>query len=152
MNRRLGLLITGSLAAWVVTLYPAYRLWGNPDAYGPWWQDPVFVYSAVAVGLCLVPTALTLVWGGWAFRQSPEQQLLMVLGGTVVRILVVLGGGVALFLATDYFRQKSFMVWLLVFYLLTLALEIVLLTGQTSAADGGLDRASGPEAERGPVQ
>jgi len=109
-------LIGGSLLAWAVLAYAA-RLW---------WGDTALVYSAVAVVLCLVPAAVTMLWAGWAFRQSPEQQLLMLLGGTGVRMGVVLGAGLVLTMFVPFFGQPSFWLWLLLFYLITLALEVVL--------------------------
>jgi hypothetical protein len=116
VKKQVAILIVASLAAWAVIAYPAQQQWGRPAV----------VYSAVAVALCLVPTALTMLWAGWAFRQSPEQQLLMVLGGAGVRMGVVLGVGLALTSLVPYFHEQSFWVWLLVFYLLTLTLEMVL--------------------------
>jgi hypothetical protein len=124
MKRRLGLLTAGSLALWLAVSYPA-RLLGGESAV---------VYSAVAVALCLAPTLATLAWAGWALDQSPEQQLLMLLGGTGVRMGVVLGAGLALYTFVPYFQESGFWVWLLVFYLFTLALEMALLVAGRAAA------------------
>jgi hypothetical protein len=126
MRRRLGLLIAGSLGAWLLLSYPAYRLGG----------ESALLHSSVAVGLCLLPTALTLAWASWAFRQAPEQQMVMLLGGTGVRMAVVLGVGLILYSGVPAFQQNGFLVWLLVFYLFTLALEMVLLVaGRPPAGD-----------------
>jgi hypothetical protein len=116
VKKRVTLLIVGSLLAWAALTYPA-RLWGGETA---------LVYSTVAVALCLVPTAATMLWAGWAFRQSPEQQLAMLLGGTGVRMGVVLGAGLVLTSFVPLFGQPSFWLWLLAFYLITLTLEVVL--------------------------
>jgi hypothetical protein len=118
-------LLVGSLGFWAAAVYPTRLLGG----------EPAVVYSAVAVGLCLVPTAATLLWAERAFRGSPEQQLLMVLGGTGVRMATVLGAGLVLYYAVPYFQQTSFWICLLVFYLFTLALEMVLLIKGLPAAD-----------------
>src|SRR5262249_42028894 len=115
-----------SLLAWAVLAYPA-RLW---------WGDTALVYSAVAVALCLLPTAATMLWASWAFRQSPEQQLIMLLGGAGVRMSVVLGAGLILTSCVPFFGQQSFWLWLLVFYLVTLTLEMVLVVGGRPASDG----------------
>jgi hypothetical protein len=125
VKKRVGLLITVTLTAWALIAYPARLLWG----------DDALVYSAVAAALCLVPTALTMLWAGWATRQSPEQQLMMVLGGTGVRMGVVLGVGLMLYSWVPLFGQQSFWVWVLLFYLLTLALEMVLVVKGQPAAD-----------------
>jgi hypothetical protein len=77
-----------------------------------------------------------MLWAGWAFRQSPEQQLLMLLGGTGVRLGVVLGAGLVLTTFVPFFGQPSFWLWLLVFYLITLALEVVLVVkGQPASGE-----------------
>ena len=56
-------------------------------------------------------------------------------GGTLVRMVVTLGGGLALHLLVPYFEQMSFWVWLLVFYLVTLALDVFLIVTARPAAD-----------------
>jgi hypothetical protein len=126
VKKRVITLIGGSLLAWALLAYPARHLWG----------DSALVYSAVAVALCLVPTAATMLWAGWALRQSPEQQLVMVLGGTGVRMGVVLGAGLVLTSFVPFFGQQSFWLWLLLFYLITLTLEMVLVVGGGPASDG----------------
>lgn len=121
MIRRLSLLVGGSLAVWIVAVLPARYLWG----------DPVVVYSGVAVLLCLVPTSITLVWATRTLRASPQQLLIMVLGGTGVRVFAVLAGAIALKGLVPFFRDSdSFLIWVLVFYLVTLGFELALvLTG-----------------------
>jgi hypothetical protein len=58
----------------------------------------------------------------------------MVLGGTGMRMGVVLGAGLLLYSFVPLFAQQAFWVWLLVFYLLTLAVEMVLVVkGNTEA-------------------
>jgi hypothetical protein len=126
MTKRVGLLIATTLAVWGVAVYPAWLQWG----------DSAVVYSSVAAILCLLPTVLTMLWASWAYRQTPEQQLVMVLGGTGVRMGLVLGLGLILNTFVPYFQQQLFWIWLLVFYLLTLALEMVLVVkGQPAASD-----------------
>ena len=120
-----GAEVLASLAWWAVLAYPARLVWGPPAIF----------YTAVALGICLPPAALTLAWGQRALRQAPEQQLLMVVGGTGLRLVVVLGAGLALYLLVPYFQQPGFWVALLVFYLFTLALETGLLLGRSLAGD-----------------
>jgi hypothetical protein len=125
--RRLGLFIGASLAFWVLVAVPARRLWG----------DIALTYSAVALGLCLVPAAATLAWAGWALHRSAEQQLLVVLGGTGLRMFTVLTAALVLYTRVEYFqREHGFWVWVLVFYLFTLALEMGLVLAGRSAAGG----------------
>jgi len=133
VNRRLGLLLGGTALLWLVVVYPAIRLWGSD----------MFLLSLVAMGMCLVPTLVTLLWGVWAQEQTPEQQLLMILGGTGLRLFVVLGIGLALSLGVTYFQDANlypFWTWVLVFYLFTLFLEVLILilgrSAKHSAAQG----------------
>jgi hypothetical protein len=117
VKQRLAFLILVSLLTWAALAIPARYLWG----------EAALLLSAVALALCLLPTTATLAWGLAARHPTPEQQLLLVLGGTGIRMAVVLGVGLMLYLTVDFFRQTAFWLWLLVFYLLTLALEIALL-------------------------
>ena len=113
-------MIGGSAAFWLVISYPAFR-WGGV---------PALVFSAAALALCLLPTAATLLWARSALEGPPEQQLLAVMGGMGVRVVVVLGGGSALYFLEPYFHQASFWIWVVVCYLVTLTLEMVILLGR----------------------
>lgn len=125
MIKRVSILVGCTFGVWLVTGLPAHLLG----------MDAALPYSLVAVALCLVPTALTLAWADWAYRQSPEQQLTMVLGGTGVRMGIVLGMALLLYTMSPYFQQQSFWIWLLLFYLLTLALEMVLVVRAKTATE-----------------
>jgi hypothetical protein len=106
--------------------YPAHVLGGEAAVFE----------SAVAVALCLVPTVATLAWAGMAANQSPEHQVVFVFGGTGIRMGAVLLAGLALYRWVPSLGRPSFLIWLLVFYLLTLALEMVLLVaGRGTARD-----------------
>src|ERR1700730_4216190 len=117
MTRSIELLVGGAVAIWLLLLSPAYRLGG----------EAAILFSTVALLLCLAPTVLTMLWTRWAAAQTPEQQLVAVLGGTGVRMGVVLAVGLALYRWSSAFSHVRFLFWLLAFYLLTLALEITLL-------------------------
>jgi hypothetical protein len=119
-------LFAGTLSFWLLVAYPARLLWGDAAA----------VFSGVAALLCLVPMAVTLVWSYRAFHGSPEKQLAAVLGGTVLRMLFVICAGLALCQLHPYFNGRAFWIWVVVFYLFTLTLEMVLLLGRASAKDG----------------
>src|SRR5260370_28342864 len=107
MTRRLAWLVAGGVTFWLLVFYPARLLWG----------ETAVAFSAIAAILCLIPTVATLIWSEWAFRSSPEQQLLAVMGGTGVRMLFVAVVGIAMFFFSYYFYQQSFLVWGLRFYL-----------------------------------
>jgi hypothetical protein len=117
--RRLLFLIGGSAAFWLLIGLPARHLGGG---------DASMVFLGTALLVCLAPAILTLVWGERAFRQSPDKQLILVLGGTGVRMAFVLLAGWILYLWAPYYqRQNGFLIWLVVGYLFTLALDVTLL-------------------------
>jgi hypothetical protein len=120
----LALLIAGGLVSWLVVFYPARLLWG----------DSAVVFSVVALLLCLAPAIVTLIWSQRAFQGTAEQQLLAVMGGTAVRMLFVVGAALVLFLSSNYFHEHSFLIWVVVFYLITLTLEMYVLVSGRSAA------------------
>jgi F-type H+-transporting ATPase subunit a len=116
VTRRLVILIGGSLVVWLIVAALARMAWG----------DPAVGYSAAALFLCLVPAAVTLAGATWAANQPSDKQLVMVLGGTGVRLAVALIGGYALIEWVPYFRQEgppSLWAFIGVFYLFTLVLE-----------------------------
>jgi hypothetical protein len=116
--RRLLLLVGGTAAFWLIVGLPARYLGGG---------DTAIAYLGTALLLCLAPGMVTLIWGESAFKQSPDQQLILVLGGTGLRMFFVLLAGWALFVWLPYYQQQSFLIWLLVGYLFTLALDLTLL-------------------------
>ena len=123
-NRILIGFIATITAAWVVVAYPTYRLGGAN----------MLLCSAVSVVLCLLPTTVTLAWGLRASNPSPSEQLLQVVSGTGLRLLVALGGGLLFYSLLPALQQPGFWLWLLCFYLFTLALEMVLLRLATARA------------------
>jgi hypothetical protein len=138
---RLGALFGWTLAAWAVAVYPAHLLWGDPEVRV--WRDPMLFYSLAAAVLCLVPTGLTLAWASWAAHQSSEQQLMMTLGGTGLRMAFVLLSALVLFFRVPQFHTAGFWGWVLAFYLFTLALETTLILTRRSPA-GGSPRSANP--------
>ncbi len=123
---RLLYLLFGAALCWLALALPARWLWG----------DAALAQSLAALGLCLVPGLATVLLGGWAARRSPEEQMLVLLGSTALRMVFVLAGGLALFFRVNRFHEASFWGWVLVFYLLTLALEMGLLLKARSAPGG----------------
>jgi hypothetical protein len=122
--RTVALLVGGTAGLWVVAAYPAYLLGG----------EEALVYSGVAAALCLLPMTATLVWAGRALGSKPEQALLAVMGGTGLRLVFVIGVAVALYVAAPYFHGRGFLIWVVGFYLVTLALEMGLLLARHGEA------------------
>lgn len=123
--QRLGQLIALGVFAWVVAAYPAYQFGG----------EQTLVHSAVAALLCLVPAALTFALARWSVGGAPEQRLLLTLGGTGLRMFLVLAVVAVLVFNTTYFQPAGFVFWVLGFYLLTLALEVTFLVQELAATD-----------------
>jgi hypothetical protein len=128
MRRQLIHLLSGSLAIWLVLAVPAWLLAG----------DSALLDTVLACALCLVPMGVTLAWCQWAFGGSPEHQLLAVLGGTSVRLVVVVAGGIGMSRAFEALDRPAFLIWVVVFYLATLALEVVLVARQNTPLAGQL--------------
>jgi hypothetical protein len=117
--RRLLLLLLGTLTFWVLVAVPARALGGGNAAV---------VLSGTALLLCIVPMAGTLAWTDWALRQGPERQMVAVLGGTGLRMFVVLAGGWLLHSTVPYYQQHpGFWMWLVVCYLFALTLDMILI-------------------------
>jgi hypothetical protein len=121
VTRRLGWFLGAALAVWLLVVIPVRYAWGPTQA----------VYGSCALAICLVPAAGTLAWSLWGRRQPPTQQMIVILGGTGIRMAAVFVAAVVLSQRVDYFRREpGFWTWVLVFYLVTLGLEVtVLLTG-----------------------
>jgi threonine/homoserine/homoserine lactone efflux protein len=122
--RRLLFLVGGCAAFCLLVGLPARHLGGG---------DAALLFLGTGLMLCLIPGIATILWGERALRQSPDKQLILVLGGTGVRMAFVLLAGWTLFQYVPYYqRQTSFLIWLVVSYLFTLALDmILLLAGRT---------------------
>jgi hypothetical protein len=113
--RRVGILVGGTSALWAVIVYPA-SLWEGESAW---------LLSAVAMVLCLAPAAASMVW--ISATADPTQQIYAWLGGSGVRLFLVLSVALVLIQSMPETFDTAFIVWLLVFYLFTLALEVGLI-------------------------
>jgi hypothetical protein len=122
--RALFWLVAGTVVFWGLVTYPA-RLLAEHNG----WERPELttLWSSAAALLCLAPTVLTLVWTRRVRAGQPEQQLLAVMGGTTVRMAFVLAVGLLLFLSIDKFHYQRFWIIIVIYYLFTLALEMVLI-------------------------
>ncbi len=127
MIRRLLILIAGSLVFWVLAAVPVKFLTGD---------DLAWLHSGTALLLCLVPGALTLAWACRAQHSDAAQQLTVLLGATGIRLFAVSLVALWLYSAVPPYRQQDgFLVWLIVCYLFTLALEMTLLVRGRSRPD-----------------
>jgi hypothetical protein len=124
-------LIVGTVAFWAIVTYPVrllaeHRNWEHADL--------TIIWSTTAALLCLLPTALTLLWTYRAQKGQPVQQLMAMMGGTGLRLLFVVVGGLILFLNVEkQYGFQRFWLFLIGYYLFTLALEMVLIVRGTAA-------------------
>jgi hypothetical protein len=130
MMKSLFWLIIGTVAVWAAVTYPLRELGQRKN-----WEhsDLTIVWSTTAALLCLVPTALTLIWTYRAQQGQPVQQLLAMMGGTGVRLFVVVAGGLILYMNFDQYAYQRFWLFLVGYYLFTLALEMFLIVRGTAA-------------------
>ncbi len=131
MRQRLAGLIVVTLLIWAAAAGLCQRFWG----------ESALIHSTAAMLLCLLPAVGTLAWALAVRRRSGGEQMLAMLGGVGLRMFLVLGLGLAAFFWLPDLRSTAFWIWLLVFYLTTLALEMVLMLLPEPAANSA-DRMS----------
>ncbi len=121
MIRTVVYFLSGSAVGWLVIGAVCFGRWGTPGLAG----------AAVSGAVCLLPTTLSLILALWSRGRSGGEQLSAILGGMALRVGMVLGLGLTIFLAFPYFKEagREYAYWgsLLFFYLFTLALETFLL-------------------------
>jgi hypothetical protein len=128
MIRRLGILLIGSLAGFLLMYWPMGVLVKEP---------PILVIGLAAL-VCVVPGGIVLA-AAWQLRdKSPEVKIVGVLLTTVFRMGAAIAGGVLLYHGVPEVREyvSPFISWGIVFYLVTLFIETRLLyidsSGQAS--------------------
>jgi hypothetical protein len=109
-----SLLVGGSLLAWLLAAAGAFLLGGGLDAV---------LLAATALGICLVPALVTLVVIEKVSVKHPEMLGILTLAGTAIRIAAVGAAAVLLNWQVEFFRKDTWYIWVVVFYLVTLALE-----------------------------
>ena len=126
MRRALILTVSG-LALWALLIGPALWLCGAQ----------AWIESVVALTLCLVPAVVTMLLAEAAWSKSPDLQVLAALGGSGVRMALVLGLGAILYYRFPETYTPVFWGWLLIFYLVLLAVEVMFLLRPSGASGDG---------------
>jgi len=85
------------------------------------------VFPAVAALLCVVPACVTFLLARLTREVAPEQEMFVILGGSGLRMFLVLIGAMALKAGAPYFEPFSFLISVLFFYMFTLLIEVMLL-------------------------
>jgi hypothetical protein len=91
--------------------------------------SPLLIQAATAYALTALPALFTFVLTSWAFATAPDLRMLASQAGSMIRLMLALGGGIVLALLADRetFATAAFWLWLAGFYLVFLTLEITLL-------------------------
>ena len=140
MTRRLLTFTAGCVAAWLVLLAPAGLVGGGPGAVG----------LSIAAALCGIPAVLSLAIAEWFAGSDPEKTVAAAVAGTVLRMGFVLGGAallVKLFPALVAGGDLLFWGWVILFYLITLAWEVVFVTRRPAARTAPPTAAAAPGTE-----
>jgi hypothetical protein len=120
MTRKLLLFLGGTLAIWLVSGPIAWQLWGELG----------LIDSIVALGVCAVPMAMTLVVAHLATLSArPHDQVAAAFGGTGLRMMVAILAGVGLFSSVPQLNHPGFLLAVVGYYLATLTLEVGILVG-----------------------
>jgi hypothetical protein len=126
MGKPLFILAGTTVLLWGLAAYPAWSI-GGPEQ---------LAQSAAAMLICLLPALFTLYLARRSLGASFETQLAAILGGTGLRMFIVLGIGFVCYLSVEELRATSFWLWLMGFYLLTLCVEVALLVGSLGKQAG----------------
>jgi hypothetical protein len=123
---RLAVLATVTLSVWALAGVPASLWFDGPPALVP--------FSAAIV--CLLPASLTLILIDRLRKRAPVEKVVATLAAPFIRM--ILAGGAAVWLYEDWAlihdHGMAFIAWMVVFYLVTLAVETCLLYIDTTAS------------------
>src|SRR5262245_6180842 len=115
MIRRIGILLLGTLAAWLVFYLPMSFL--VKEAPGE-----VVVWSAL---VCVAPGIVVLIAARRLSDKPAEARIIGVLLSTVFRMAAALGGGTFVYNTVPIVREyaNTFIAWAVLFYIVTLFIE-----------------------------
>jgi hypothetical protein len=98
------------------------------------WGEGMLLQSAAAMALCLIPGLGIMTMAGRLTSGPPDWRIGLFLIGAIGRMAICLGLGAILFKKVPGLDDNGFWIWLLVFYLLTLAVEVGLILQSVQAA------------------
>jgi hypothetical protein len=126
---RCGWLTLATAVLWLVLLGPAWVIAGRDGLIG----------LSCSAGLCLVPGLIVFALAAKSAASGANVSL-VILGGTVLRMMFVLVGMLIVQSADPRLGFREFVVWLLTFYLSMLAIEtfLVLMRPQAGAKQPGV--------------
>jgi hypothetical protein len=124
MNR-LSVLATVTLSVWTLIAVPG-SMWLGGTREEIVSRGEV---SLIAAFVCLLPASLTLVLIDRMRKRAPVEKVVATLLAPFIRMILAGGGGVALYYNSPLIHANGllFITWIVVFYLVTLAVETRLL-------------------------
>jgi hypothetical protein len=123
---RLAVLAAVTLSVWTLAAVP-----GNL-----WLDGPPLLVTLVAALVCLLPASLTLMLIDRLRKRSPVEKVVAALAAPFIRMILSGGTGAWLYLDWPLIHDHgfAFIAWMVVFYLVTLAVETSLLYIDTTAS------------------
>jgi hypothetical protein len=110
-----------AVGLWLLLLYPAYLAGGVDGLQG----------LTIAAVLCTVPGVLVSLMASFV-SQTDQQAMLLIIGGSTVRMLFVLIGILMVNALLPGLGFWGFTVWVIAFYLVLLSVETFLVYRQVS--------------------
>lgn len=83
--------------------------------------------GSIALAICLGLAVGSLWLAIWSLPRGPVWQMGAILGGSGARSAIAISTAVALYFVVPVCSTVSFLIWMAIAYLLTLAIEVVLL-------------------------
>lgn len=114
MTLKIAVFGLGLLALWAALCVPAFFVAGGDGVWG----------CSLAAAICAVPALGTLAFSLWATGQDSNWQLTALLGGMLGRMGFALGAGMIIHRTLQGFTLRSFLIWLAIYYLASLMLEV----------------------------
>ena len=114
MTRKISVFGVVLLALWAVLCVPAFFVAGNDGVWG----------CSIAAAVCAVPALGTLAFSLWAAGQDNNWQLTALLGGMLGRMGFALGAGIVIHRNFQGYTLRSFLIWLVIYYLASLMFEV----------------------------
>ena len=109
---RLAQFVGAVVVLWALLAGPAYFLAQRDGLEG-------LTYAAI---LCLTPGLVVMAVAS-RVRDTSQQAMVAILGGMLLRLVFVLVGVMVIQSSRPYLKLREFIIWLLVFYMATMAIE-----------------------------
>lgn len=113
---RCGRLLLVAVLLWCALAGPAWAVAGKDGLLG----------LSIAAGLCTIPGLIVFAAAG-LFAPGASQAAFIAMGGTLLRLVFVLVGAMAVQAVNSKLRLREFLVWLLAYYLVMLLSETLLI-------------------------